>query len=525
LNSFTWSLSVQALVAIVILASGVLAQVYRYHRLMGRIERQQTRWVVFGISITLLLYIVGSLVYLQFNTGSPTAKLVSNFIMAPVFALALLLVPITITISILRFRLWEIDRLINRALVYGLLSAFVVGVYVLIVGFLGQLLHPRGELHQPFDFALSLLATAGIAVLFQPVRERLQRFVNHVLYGLGRDDPYAVLSRLGQRLEATLAPEAVLPTLVEAIAQALRLPYVAIALQRANGSEPEIAAAYGLPVGAAVRLPLTYQAGHVGELLIAPRAPDETFTPAEQRLLTDIAHQAGVAAHAVRLTADLQRSRERLVTAREEERRRLRRDLHDGLGPALALHSLKVGSARSLLSRSLPALSGLGSAEQDIAAADAVLAALERDIAGALADIRRLVYDLRPPTLDELGLVAAIRESAARYAPTAAPNANALRITVDAPEPFPLLPAAVEVAAFRISQEALTNVVRHAQARTCHIGLKLDDGVGLSAARTEHPAGVGLASMRERAEELGGTCVIESPPTGGTRVRAYLPLG
>jgi signal transduction histidine kinase len=203
------------------------------------------------------------------------------------------------------------------------------------------------------------------------------------------------------------------------------------------------------------------------------------------------------------------------VTAREEERRRLRRDLHDGLGPALAAHTLKVGSARALF-------------KTDPAAADALLAELERDTEAALTDIRRLVYDLRPPALDELGLVGAIRENILQYR-----TADGLRVAVDAPDAMPPLPAAVEVAAYRIAQEALTNVVRHARAQRCVIiltrddarpGLILeirDDGIGLP---TERRAGVGLTSMRERAQELGGTCVIESRAEGGTRVFARLPL-
>jgi signal transduction histidine kinase len=218
-----------------------------------------------------------------------------------------------------------------------------------------------------------------------------------------------------------------------------------------------------------------------------------------------------LADEALQLSADLQRSRERLVTAREEERRRLRRDLHDGLGPRLAAQTLKVGSARSLY-------------PQDPAAADALLAGLETDIEAALTDIRRLVYDLRPPALDELGLVGAVRETAAQY------GENGLSISLRTPERLPILPAAVEVAAYRIVQEALTNVVRHAHAGSCLIRLSLndvleleitDDGVGLPADRR---AGVGLSSMRERAAELGGTCLIEPAPSGGVRVLARLPL-
>jgi len=166
-------------------------------------------------------------------------------------------------------------------------------------------------------------------VLVQPLRQRLQRGVNRLLYG-ERDEPYAVLSRLGRRLEGTLAPDAVLPAIVETVAGALKLPYAAIALR--EGECLAVVAAFGQPVGDPLRLPLVYRHEAVGELLLAPRAPGEPFSPADRRLLDDLARQAGVAAHAVRLTADLQRSRERLVTLREEERRRLRRDPHDGLG-------------------------------------------------------------------------------------------------------------------------------------------------------------------------------------------------
>jgi signal transduction histidine kinase len=277
-----------------------------------------------------------------------------------------------------------------------------------------------------------------------------------------------------------------------------------------------LAAAYGLTLSEPLRLPLVYRAEPVGHLLLARRAPDEPFGPADHRLLNDLASQVGVAVHAARLTADLQRSRERLVTTREEERRRLRRDLHDGLGPALAAQTLKVGSARALYSRQPHA-------------ADALLAELETDIQTALTDVRRLVYDLRPPALDELGLIGAIREAAAGYRPQPG-DTNALSIAVEAPDSILPLAAAVEVAAYRIIQEALTNVVHHAHARCAWVRISVDellrveitdDGVGLQAPRH---MGVGLVSMRERAEELGGTCLVELRSMGGTRVLVGLPL-
>ena len=365
---------------------------------------------------------------------------------------------------------------------------------------------------------MAMLATGLVAVLFQPLRSRLQRGANRLLYG-DRDDPYAALARLGRHLEETFAPDAILPSVVQTVAEALRVPYAAITLHQEGDLVP--AAVAGTPVTGALRLPLRYGSEPVGELVIGPRSPGEAFSPADRRLLEDLARQVGVAAHAARLTADLRRSRERVVTAREEERRRLRRDLHDGLGPALASQTLKAGVARALLA-------------QDPAAAEHLLAELETDIDAALTDIRRLVYDLRPPALDQLGLVGAIRESAARYQahrPNQVGGPLPLRIVVEGPDSLPPLPAAVEVAAYRIVQEALTNVARHAQARSCRITFALrdgafqvqvtDDGIGLPSV---HRAGVGLASMAERAAELGGTCRVEALSGGGTRVSASLPL-
>jgi signal transduction histidine kinase len=426
--------------------------------------------------------------------------------------LAVLLIPVTIGIAMLRYHLFDVDLVINRALVYGTLTASVVGLYVLVVGSLGMLLQTRE------NFVVSLLAAGLVAVMFAPLRNRLQRGINHLMYG-ERDEPYTVLSRLGQRLEATLAPDAALRTIVETVAQALKLPYAAITLKQ--GGEFAVAAEYGTPAREAAILPLAYQTEQVGQLILTPRSPGEEFTSSDRRLLDDLARQAGVAVHALRLTADLQHSRERLVSAREEERRRLRRDLHDGLGPQIAAQTLKVGSARSLYPR-------------DPAAADALLGELEADMEAALAEVRRLVYNLRPPALDELGLAGAIREATAQYGTRrtaeSSDKAERIHISVDAPESLPSLPAAVEVAAYRIAQEALTNVVRHAGARRCVIRLSLggaleleiiDDGVGLPEDRH---AGVGLTSMRERAAELGGTCVIEALPGGGTRVLAWLPL-
>jgi signal transduction histidine kinase len=500
------------------------ALVVRFRRSRGT-EREQLKWLTYGGVIAIL----GLTLMWAWAAARPGDVVVEELAIGGVWV-ALTIIVIAAGIAILRHRLYNIDLIINRTLVYSLLSAGVVGLYVLLVGALGALFQSSGNL------VIALLATGLAAILFQPMRARLQRSVNRLMYG-ERDDPYTVLSRLSQQLKTTLAPTAVLPSIAEAVAQTLKLPYVAIALQQHD--ELVIAAEYRneetrrpgdtelrrhgdketpdtkLPVSRSPSLPvsvsLVYQGESVGQLLVAPRAPGETFTPAERRLLEDIALQAGVAAHAVRLTADLQRSRERLVTAREEERRRLRRDLHDGLGPQLASLTLTLAAARELL-------------RHDIDAADMLLQELAGHTQAAIADIRRVVYDLRPPALDDLGLVLALREQAAQY------RQAGLQITIDAPDQLPSLPAAVEVATYRIVQEALTNVIRHAQARTCKVCLTLgdtlivtirDDGVGLPP---DGRAGVGLMSMRERSAELGGTCVIESAPGQGACIQARLPL-
>jgi signal transduction histidine kinase len=434
-------------------------------------------------------------------------------------AFALLLLAVFACIAILRYKLYDIDLLINRTLVYGALSAFVVGIYVLAVVALGAIFQARGNL------AVSLVATALVAVLFQPLRGRLQRGVNRLMYG-DRDNPSAVTSRLGRRIEATLAPEAVLPAVVETIAQALKLPYAAILLK-----EREVfrsAAAYGSPTAEPEALPLVYQREEIGRLMIAPRAPGEQFSAADRTLLEDLARQAEVAVHAVRLTADLQSSRERLVSTREEERRRLRRDLHDGIGPTLTGLALQLNVARKLI-RSKP-----GDAEES-------LARIEQRTEETIAEMRRLIYGLRPPALDDLGLIPSIHQQAqgqgmvetAAGTNTDGRPENRTIFSMEAPEELPPLPAAVEVACYRIIQEALTNVARHAHARTCRVRLSLDrnsgvleveitdDGAGIPGERV---AGVGLSSMRERAEELGGALTVERGPEGGTRVLARLPL-
>jgi signal transduction histidine kinase len=486
----------------------------RLHRAQG-VERQQLKWFLYAgwPAVAFFSFFWDSFrrlyfPYLEFldSTFIPFQWLFTYTYYIPVFAL--MLVPVFTYIAIVRYHLYDIDVVINRTLVYGALSACVVGIYVLAVVALGALFQARGSL------AVSLLATGFVAVLFQPLRSRLQRGVNHLMYG-ERDDPYAVISRLGKRLEAALAPETVLPTIVGIVREALKLPYAAIALPQ-DGNYFEVVAASGEePSADPLVLPLSYGGESVGELLLAPRAPGEGFSAADRRLLDGLARHAGVAVHGVRVMADLRRSRERLVLAREEERRRLRRDLHDELAPTLAALGLSAATVGELIPTD-PKEAALANEK------------LRSAIRATVGDVRRLVYDLRPPALDELGLVEAVRQRASRYGV----GDEGFPATVEAPDELPPLPAAVEVACYRIVQEALMNVSRHARASSCTVRLACADGRALTIEVTDDGAGlpetpgggVGLSSMRERAAELGGECEIVRSWPSGTRVLARLPL-
>jgi signal transduction histidine kinase len=256
----------------------------------------------------------------------------------------------------------------------------------------------------------------------------------------------------------------------------------------------------------------------VGRLELGVRTGESNFRSDERDLLEDLARQAGTAINAIRLRNDLARSRERLVVAREEERRRLRRDLHDGLGPSLAAIGLRAEASAASL-------------ETDPEHARVLLDELGGDVRSALADIRRLVDGLRPPALDELGLLGAIEQQARRLEAGGSDGLTEIAVRGD-PTPLPELPAAVEVAAYRIAVEALTNAVRHADASACRVELAADDGSTLRVQITddghglpsEVVPGVGLESIRVRAEELGGSLELGRETGGGTRVVALLPI-
>jgi signal transduction histidine kinase len=329
---------------------------------------------------------------------------------------------------------------------------------------------------------------------------------------------YRLVSALAGRMEYTQAPDELLTSVVELIGRELRLPYVLIEIEHAGW--PEMSATYGAPVGELLALPLTYQGYPAGRLVTSGRRPGHGVTRREQRVLADLAKHAGAALHTAKLLGDLRQSLDRVLYAREEERRRLRHELHDSVGPILAGISLGLHAARRVMG-------------SDAQQADQLMAHLEQELQTAIGEVRRLFETLRPPALDQLGLASAIREHIEILATRMRTGEEASpAVSFDLKESGDLvsLPAIVEVAAYRIVCEALTNVARHSGAHTCTVtltrdkGLRVevvDDGVGVDG---QPGRGLGLGSMRERAAELGGTFRRDAPAAGGTRVMAWLPI-
>jgi signal transduction histidine kinase len=372
-----------------------------------------------------------------------------------------------------------------------------------------------------------IVATAAVAVLALPLHRRLAELVNRLVHG-EPEEPFAVLRRLGARLaaaqdDATVA-EQVLPDVVAALARAMRLPYVAV--QLADGTE----VARGRRPADVTQLPLVYAGTDVGRLVVARQdgRMDSVRGVRDAKVLAALAEQAAVAVHTVVLARDLRRSRELTVTAREEERRRLYRDLHDGLGPSLAALALQVETARDLVGR-------------DDDRAGRLLDQVRAHLKDTVGEVRTVVHGLRPPALDDLGLADAVRELAGRFG-----GIMTVDVTIDLEEAAATeLPAAVEVAAYAITGEALANVARHAGAGSSSVRLEREDGWLVVAVTddgrgipVDASPGVGLVSMRRRAEELGGTLEVVPAVDGaldgtlggarwagpGTVVTARLPL-
>jgi two-component system, NarL family, sensor kinase len=468
---------------------GAVSLTWRFRRGNPKV-RAQLKWLLASVIPVVILIPISF-----FEAEQSTSSLADFF-----SAFALLLVPVSIGISITRYRLYDIDVVINRALVYSVLGLLVAAAYLVLATALGRLAGGDGS---P---ATATLATVLAALVALAARQAVQQAIGRLLYGR-RGDPLAVIGSVARRLESAGTPEGLLTDVVGDLREALKLD--AVAVYAVDGAL--LAGTAHVEEGS--RLSLAHQGEPVGELRVWTARGDE-LKPGDLRLLQDLGPQLGVAIEAVRLKRDLQRARERLVAALEDERRRLRRDLHDGLGPTLTAITLRADAATNLLAR-------------DPARARELLDELRGAAGDAIAEVRQLVHGLRPMALDELGLVGAIREQGIGVDRAGMPGPE---VEIDDGIELPPLPAAVEVAAYRIATEAITNAIRHAGARHCRVRIiantaleveVTDDGHGWEGRLTP---GVGIQSMRERAADLGGTLTIAPVPGGGTSVLARLPL-
>jgi signal transduction histidine kinase len=421
-------------------------------------------------------------------------------------AVAYPLMLVAIAVGVLRYRALGIEVVVRRALLYAALTGLVLLTFIGITTVLAQLL-PTGPTPQ-------IIAAVLIAVGLSPARERIQGLVDRLLYG-ERDDPAATLKRLGSSM-GSAPSEGLLLAVLANLAEALRLDGAEIV-----SPDGEVVARWGSPTGQA-GIPLTFAGEGLGVLRAGSRRGEPTLGRADRQLLDTVVPLIAAVVHTARLSDELRGQRNRVLEATEAERRRLRQELHDGLGPSLTGVGLGLEAAQS----------------GPFAGDPELLARLRTEVASSLEEIRRIIEDLRPVSLDGADLVTALE----RRVSAASAAGVVVRLVVDGP--LPPLPPEVETAAFRIADEALNNVVRHAGARHCTVTLSAgsslrlvvaDDGVGLDSARAagdasgdraggaEWRGGVGLGSMRERAERLGGSFALESCHPG-TAVVAELPL-
>ena len=414
----------------------------------------------------------------------------------PASAVLFFAIPVAIAVGVLRYHLLGIEVVLRRGLVYAVLTATVVGVYLLVTAIAGSRLHGG---------PLPGVAAAGlVAVGLTPLRERVQRRVDRLVYG-DRRDPMRAVTRVGDSVAAAGEPADLLPTVLMTVMNAVHAPGAAVLspdgrLVATHGSQAEGAA-----------LPLRVSGRDMGTLRVAARSPGEPYTDSDRRLLAALAPQVAVVVRALDLAEALESERDRVLAATRAERDRLRRDLHDGLGPSLSGVSLGLQALDIALT--------VG----DEPTAAELLSRVRAEAGTAVVEVRRILDDLRPAALDDAGLAAAIRRHAGAVA-------AGVSVELDIAPGLPPLPPNVETAAYRIAQEALANVIRHASASRARLGLATDDdtlrvevtddGHGFNSARQQ---GVGLASMRHRAETLGGTLEVTTGGKG-TSIVASLPL-
>lgn len=416
------------------------------------------------------------------------------------------LVPLAICVGILRYRLYDVELVVRRSVVFVTLSGLLVASYAAVVAAAAALLgHEAG-------FVDSLIGAAVVALVFQPARQAMQNAVGRLLYG-DRDAPAHALKTVSVQLAGAADPDEALKAGLAAVRKALRIPWAAV--ETDNGSVHSGARPTWADDSSAV-VPLLHLGTHHGDLVACGRGPRDPLSASDRRLLAALAPSLAAVVASGRLLEEARRSRELAVHVRAEERRRLRRDLHDGMGPLLSAVVTHADTAVLRLARA---------PEHAAELLEKVRTASEQ----ALETLRRVVEDLRPAGLDELGLAGTLVELAESFSVP-----GLVDVRVDA-APLPPLDAATEVAAYRIASESITNAIRHGRAARVEVDLRVkaaeagsvlaitirDDGVGFDPASVV--PGVGLASLARRAEEVGGRSAISSSPAG-TTVSTELPL-
>jgi signal transduction histidine kinase len=505
--------SLDPLVAVLfpgIFAASVTSLILRFRRSTG-VERQQIKWVVYGLSVAL----VGIVATTFTNTDTLVTSLVDG--------LAFLLFPASIGVAILRFRLYDLDVVVRKTLIYGAFALFATLIYLAVVVGVGAWLGRDNSL-------LTMAAAVVVAVTFQPARDRLTRFANRVVYGK-RATPYEILSEFSERVGDTYAEEDVLPRMVRVLGEGVGAERADVWLVvdrelrdvAAWPSDEDGHASIPLPNGSVPRIDgmdRVYPVEHAGELLgaLAVRKPSsDPLTPADEKLVADLASQAGLVLRNVRLSealkarlGELKAAQKRLVTAQDAERRRLERNIHDGAQQQLVALAVKARLARSVT-------------ERDPAKATEMLVQIEAETQQAMEDLRDLARGIYPPLLADKGLSDAL---------TAQARKSVVTVDVDS-DGVGRYPQEVEAAVYFSVLEALQNVTKYAEASRAVVRLREDDGMVTFEVRDEGVGfdpraaayGTGLQGMADRLAALDGTVDVISSPGEGTTVRGRIPAG
>jgi signal transduction histidine kinase len=416
------------------------------------------------------------------------------------FDIGLVAVPAAVAVGVLRYRLLGVEVVIRRTLQFAVLTLLVVAVYTAATAATSAVISDRT--------GSRIVAAAAVALILLPLRDRLQAWVDRLVYG-ARRDPLGAIRRVGASVSAASADP--LPAVVRSVTDAVRASFVAI-----TDADGTVLAATGAQRGdARLEYGLTVAGAQVGELVICPARGESAMSAADARLIATLIAPVAAIVHAGQLTRRLASAHERTLAAAQRERSRIRRDLHDGLGPSLSGVALGLEAVQAAL-------------PDDTQTAGTLTARMRTEVAGAVEDVRRIIDELRPAALEDVGLAAALRERAASLA---ARSASGMVVDVRVAEPMPGLPEQVEIAAFRIAEEAMTNVLRHARASRCEVRLEVDDALvvsitddGVGLPMQTRPDGIGLTSMRQRAVDLGGCCTVGPAVPSGVIVQARLPL-